>query len=137
MSLTTHVASAITGVALVLGAASIPQKPRPPIEIHSLEYAGGAIRQDRTVNTSGPYLAAWEAQIINARTGLIVRNCVGEGIWHYGPGRADPEIPIAEWVGNPLCELPPGYYQAQAKYEAGQFKTSARSDVFVIRKPEK
>ena len=106
--------------------------PEPPIVVHSLEWRDGAIVQDRTVTSDGKFTAAWQAEIRDVSTGLPVPGCYGSGVWTYDPGRIAPEIPLAEWVGNPDCRLARECYQANATYEAGTFKTTARSPVFCL-----
>lgn len=120
------------GLALALSVAVSPLIPQPPIVIHDLVYANGVVTQDRTVTTDGPWTGIWEADIIDTKTGEVVENCHGEGVWDYPPGRRRPEIPFREWVGNKLCELPPGEYQLVAIYRAGTFKTLFRGDVFKV-----
>ena len=102
------------------------------IVIHSLTVDNGVITQDRTVSTEGRFTAVWNARIVDENTGAAVPNCYGSGVWHYSPGRQAVDIPLREWVGNNLCTLQPGRYQAMAIYEAGTFKASARSKVFIV-----
>ena len=106
--------------------------PEPPIIVHSLEWRDGAILQDRTVTTDAKFTAAWQAEIRDVATGKAVPGCYGSGVWTYEPGRIAPEIPLAEWVGNSDCRLGGGRYQASATYEAGTFKSTARSPVFTL-----
>lgn len=131
---------AVAGIA-VIGAIQIalvePLKrtvlpPQPPIIVHSLEWRAGVIVQDRTVTSIGKFTAAWDAEIRDVTTGLVVPGCKGSGVWPYDPGRASHNIPLAEWVGNSECRLARECYQAIAKYEAGTFSTSARSPVFCL-----
>ena len=106
--------------------------PDPPIVVHSLEWRDGVIVQDRTVTSDGKFTAAWQAEIRDVTTGQVVTGCYGSGVWTYAPGRIAPEIPLAEWVGNSDCRLARECYQASATYEAGTFKTTARSPVFCL-----
>ena len=106
--------------------------PEPPIIVHSLEWRNGSIIQDRTVTSDGKFTAVFQAEIRDVATGLAVPGCSGSGVWTYAPGRIAPEIPLVEWVRNPDCKLGGGQYQAFATYEAGTFKTTARSPVFTL-----
>jgi hypothetical protein len=132
----THLAAGVTGIAMAIAAilgAVVPKPPAPPpIVIHSLEYQDGTIIQERTVSAQGKFTAIWSAQIVDLATGQPVQDCYGTGVWGYAPGEQSPAIPIAEWVGNAACVLPAGSYQALASYEAGTFRTTARSDIFEV-----
>jgi hypothetical protein len=132
----THLAAGVTGIAMAIAAilGAVVPKPAspPPIVIHSLKYQDGAIIQDRTVSAQGKFTAIWSAQIVDVATGQPVPECYGTGVWGYAPGAQSPAIPIAEWVGNDACRLGPGAYQALASYEAGTFRTTARSDIFRV-----
>lgn len=120
------------GLAVALSMAVSPFIPQKPIVIHSLTYEDGVVIQDRTITTEGPWSGIWSADIIDVNTGMVVGNCSGAGFWDYAPGRKTPKIPLKEWVGNPLCDLPPGEYQLVAIYKAGEFQTLFRSDVFKV-----
>jgi hypothetical protein len=103
----------------------------PPIEVRSLTYDAGYIVQDRTVSTTGPWSAIWDAQILDVATGKPAPGCDGSGVWSYPPGDLVARVPLAEWVGS-ACTLGPGKYQPVATYRAGEFKTVARGAEFVI-----
>jgi hypothetical protein len=112
--------------------------PAPdPIVVHSLVLARDTIVQDRTVTTSGgKFEANWTAEIKDAR-GNVVPNCSGSGTWQYAPGRHVVTLSLAEWVGNPDCELPDqGRFQALASYRGGEFGTTARSPIVTIEGAE-
>lgn len=135
-----HVTQTIIGGIAVVGAFQLFAinpllnriNPPQPIVVHSLEWRDGIVVQERTVTTDGPFVAVWSSEIRNANTGEIVPHCYGTGVWPYEPGHRSPQIPLAEWVGNPACQLDPGRYQAIATYEAGRFRETARSPVFTV-----
>jgi hypothetical protein len=136
-----HLTQTIIGGVAVIGALQLavlePVKrsllpPPPPIVVHSIEVQANTVIQDRTVNGDAKFTAVWSAEIKDARTGRTVPNCAGSGSWTYATGRSQPEIPLTEWVGNADCVLPAGSYQALASYEAGTFRTTARSDIFEV-----
>jgi hypothetical protein len=122
--------------AVIEPAKRIVAPPPPPMVVHSISLADGIVTQDRSVNTDGRFTAIWTAEIRDAETGQMVPHCYGTGMWHYTPGRQAVEIPIREWVGNSLCELAPGQYQALATYEGGSFSTSARSPIVTVKEAE-
>jgi hypothetical protein len=102
----------------------------PPIVVHDLRYDAGFIVQDRTVE--GPAVVAqWRADILNL-DGSAVKNCHGEGFWRYAGGRAQPRFTVQEWVGNPLCDLPPGRYIPRAIYSNGSFELVKRGEIFEV-----
>lgn len=119
------------GVAAVFSFIASSFVTPPPIEVHSLTYDRGVIVQERTINTNGPWLAIWDAQIMDVSTGKAVPGCAGSGVWQYPPGDLVARVPLAEWVGAP-CKLGPGEYQPIAIFRAGEFKTVARGSEFVI-----
>jgi hypothetical protein len=118
------IASVISGV--------IPKTPPPPIVVHEIRVQGDTVIQDRTVSGGAKFTAVWSAEIRDAATGKVVPGCSGSGSWTYAPGRSQPQMPLVEWVGNDACRLGPGAYQALASYEAGTFRTTARSDIFKV-----
>lgn len=104
----------------------------PPIVVNSLAYDAGIVVQDRTINRGGKFSAVWEAEVLSVKTGQPVPGCAGRGDWDYAPGNKVAEIPLAEWVGSAECNLVPGEYQLFARYRAGEWGTTARSDVFTV-----
>lgn len=104
----------------------------PPIEVHSLNYDAGYITQDRTVNTSAPWVAVWEADIVDAISGRVVDGCHGEGNWSYEPGRKAVRMTVQEWVGNSDCNLTEGQYFPRAIYASGTEKIVARGEFFEV-----
>lgn len=134
MSMTQFAAvSGVFWVALVsVWDAVIPAPPPPPpIAVHSLTYDAGYIIQERTVKKPS-WVAGWQAEIVDDRSGRTVPNCVGSGFWNYPGGTIAPRISLGEWVGNPACELTPGRYYPRASYWDGSFKTVFRGDVFEV-----
>lgn len=120
-------------LALAMQAAWAILGPTPsPIIIHELRYDRGYIVQDRTITSDGPFKAVWEAQIISRATGEVVKDCHGSGVWDYESGRIAPRIPLAEWVGNPLCDPSAGVYIPIATYSAGEFRIVARGEEFEV-----
>jgi hypothetical protein len=78
----------------------------PPIEVHSIHYADGAVVQDRTVTPNGQNpvkLLQWSAQVVYAGTGRPVQGCTGAGSWPYERGRLTVQFDLPEWVGNAAC----------------------------------
>ena len=108
--------------------------PPPPIVVHEIRVIGDTVIQDRTINGGVKFTAVWSAEIKDAATGKAVPGCSGVGAWTYAPGRSEYRIPLVEWVGNDDCRVGPGTYQALAAYEAGTFRTTARSDIFKVTK---
>jgi hypothetical protein len=105
--------------------------PSPaPIQVHSLRYEAGDIIQERTVAMPA-VVAEWRAEIV-AKSGAVVPNCQGGGFWRYSGGTSSPRFSVQEWVGNPLCDLTPGFYYPRATYSNGSFEVVARGDVFEV-----
>jgi hypothetical protein len=103
--------------------------PTPsPIQVHSLRYEGGYIVQERTVEMPA-VVAEWKAEIVT-KSGEVVPNCHGSGFWRYAGGYSAPRFSVAEWVGNPLCVIPPGEYFPRATYSNGAFEVVKRGDFF-------
>lgn len=132
----THSIMGIAAVATIIGGvASViapPAKPPAPIVVNSLEWHDGIVRQDRTVTTSGAYTAVWRAEVRSAKTGAAVKGCSGSDWWPYPAGRLAPSMPLSEWVGGADCHLPEGDYYLWLKLAAGEWSTTARSDVFRV-----
>jgi hypothetical protein len=116
---------------LHLAVSSVMPAP-PPIVVNRLAYDAGIVTQDRSVNRTAKFSAVWEAEVISAKTGQAVPGCMGRGDWDYAPGNKVARMPLAEWVGSASCKLEPGQYQLFARYRAGEWGTTARSDVFEV-----
>jgi len=106
----------------------------PPIVINLLAYESGDVVQDRTINRPGKFSAVWEAEVISAKTGQAVPGCKGRGDWDYAPGNKQVRMALSEWVGSDDCDLTPGKYQLFARYRAGEWGTTARSETFEVAK---
>lgn len=104
----------------------------PPIIVHSLTYHEGRVTQDRTVTRGPAWVAQWQAAVVDDLSGEVVPNCKGDGFWPYPKGRSAPTMSLGEWVGNPLCRLPPGTYYLRAIYTDGSTKVPERGDVFRV-----
>ena len=100
----------------------------PGIEIHSLSFSADPapiIIQDRTVSTTAPLVARWEAEIVAVDGGQRRGMCSGSGSWDYSAGHRIAPIPVDDWVGDDGCydrllSLPPGTsLQACARYSWG------------------
>ena len=129
----TNLALGTAGLATALHLAVTAILPAaPPIVVNRLSYDAGVVVQDRTINRIGKFSAVWEAEVISTKTGQAVPGCNGRGDWDYAPGNMVAQIPLAEWVGSSGCQLPPGDYQLFARYRAGEWGTTARSDVFTV-----
>jgi hypothetical protein len=76
-------------------------------------------------------VAEWQAEIVT-KAGEVVPNCKGSGFWRYAGGYSAPRFSVAEWVGNPLCVIPPGQYFPRATYSNGTFEVVARGDFFEV-----
>jgi len=112
--------------------------PAPPvIEVHSLSYSNGNVRQDRTVSGPGDVvLMSWSAQVVFAETGDPVPGCTGAGSWPYQTGRRAFEMPLSDWVGSPSCtpeSLPNNQLSLRAVYLHEGHQVSASSEVFRVR----
>jgi hypothetical protein len=101
-----------------------------PIQVHSLRYEAGDIIQERTVAMPA-VVAEWRAEIVS-KSGTVVPYCQGQGFWRYSGGTSSPRFSVQEWVGNPLCDLEPGFYYPRATYGNGSFEVVARGDVFEV-----
>ena len=101
-----------------------------PIQVHSLRYEAGDIIQERTVAMPA-VVAEWRAEIVS-KSGAVVPYCQGQGFWRYSGGTSSPRFSVQEWVGNPLCDLDPGFYYPRATYGNGSFEVVARGDVFEV-----
>lgn len=123
-------------LALIGGVAVNLVLPGPqPIVVHSLTYSDGVVHQERTITTEQPaFFAAWTAQIVDAATGLPVPHCNGSGSWPYPAGYRVADIPLAEWVGNPLCTPesldPTKQYRPVAAWYWGEDQTSHSGQPF-------
>lgn len=94
-----------TGAAIVLSVIQftvVPLLPsQPPIVVHSLDYAAGAMVQDRTITVQGDkFPARWNAALYDADTDTPIPKCVGAGFWNYAAGHGSYHIPIDQWVGR-------------------------------------
>ena len=118
------------GLALLLSALFAPAPPS--IQVHSLRYDAGDIIQERTVAMPA-VVAEWRAEIVS-KSGAVVPYCQGQGFWRYSGGTSSPRFSVQEWVGNPLCDLDPGFYYPRATYGNGSFEVVARGDVFEVTK---
>lgn len=132
MSFSTHAVGTAMLALIMQGAWEILGPSLPPIVVHSLTYEEGFIVQDRTVHADGKFTAVWAAVILDKKTGLAVPDCQGTGSWDYQAGHKVIEIPLAEWVGNPQCDLGPGTYIPMARYSAGEFLEIKRGEEFTL-----
>jgi hypothetical protein len=118
---------------LVLVVGAIAPKPAP-IQVHSLEFDGGIVHQERTVITDGEtFFAWWRAEVVDAATGDPVPQCSGGGDWPYVAGYRVVDVPLGEWVGRPedctLDDLPDQFY-LRASWFWGDDQTNARSVIY-------
>ena len=110
--------------------------PLPPITVHSLTYDAGVVHQERTVEVDPPavvFWAQWRAEVIDATTDAPVPGCVGSGSWNYEAGYKVVDIPIGEWVGQPITCTPdilPDRFYLRASWYWGEDQTSAESAIY-------
>ena len=122
------------GVLLAASNAVIP--PAPRIQVHSLTYEAGVVHQERTVRVGPPatvFWAQWQAEVIDAETEAPVRGCVGNGSWNYAEGYRVFDIPLGEWVGQPITCTPdilPARFYLRASWYWGEDQTSKESAVY-------
>lgn len=121
---------------LVLVGSGILQAVLPgpaPIIIHDLEYENGHVTQKRTVTSKdGVFFAQWRAEVVDYETNAPVIACTGAGSWNYSAGYAEPVFTLADWTGNPACDvddLPTSFY-LRATWRWGDDQTSKSSDIY-------
>ena len=91
----------VFGVAMMAFNAVLPGPEN--IVVHSLEFDGLNVKQDRTVTAEGSHFwASWSASVIGP-DGKALDWCVGSGSWPYETGRKSFDIPLAQWVGSESC----------------------------------
>lgn len=104
-----------------------------PIVVHDLVYEDGQVTQKRTVTAPDDvFFAQWRAEVVNYETNAPVIACTGSGSWNYSAGYAEPHLSLADWTGNPLCDVDdlPNSFYLRATWRWGNDQTSKASAVY-------
>ena len=134
------VALAAVGLFAGVGVERVVGPDATPIVIHSLTFEStedgrGRVIQERTITPpdgASAFYAFWQAEVVDADTGVAVEDCKGSDAWPYTAGHSSPPMSLARWTGGEMCrqdDLPDTFY-LQATWFWGADQVTYKSDVY-------